>query len=255
MTPLLLIARGVVYETLRRQEFHLVAIMAALLLLKAVVVRLVGIENPATGTLLLNLGMTLAWYTALVFTLLTVSGIMPKELENRTVYLLLARPVTRAQFLLGKWLAGAGLGMAAYLLLMLIAWVPAPRMELYSGVMMAQTLLFGFLGVVMLATFTLSLSLLMPQPVTVVVAGLVMAVGETAAGMARSLARGGGLQSAADWASSYLPAFARLNTITRYTDGIAPLAAGDFFALASHAVLFSGFFLALGVVLFHRRAL
>lgn len=255
MNPLLLIARGVVRETLRRQEFHLVAIMGGLLLLMSIVARLVGIGNPATGTLVLNLGMTLAWYAALVFTLLTVSGILPRELEHRTVYLLLARPITRAQFFLGKWLAGVGLGAAAYFLLMMIAWIPMPRMELYSAAMMAQTLAFGFLGIGLLATITSALSLLMPQPVTIVVAGLLVAVGETAAGMARSLARGGAFQNVVDWAGSYVPAFSRLNTITRYTDGIGPLAAGDFLALVGHVVLLGGFFLALGVVVFHRRAL
>ncbi|MCC5877761.1 MAG: ABC transporter permease subunit [Candidatus Sumerlaeia bacterium] len=255
MNAILLIGKGVVLETLRRQEFHLVVIIAGLLMLKAIVVRMIGIENPATGTLLLNLSMTVATWTALIFTLLTVSGLVPKELENRTVYLLLARPVTRAQFFLGKWGAGIALGVVAYLMLLALAWAPGPRMEANDGAMMAQTVIFGIGSIIMIATLAITLSLLLPQPVTIVLVGLMAAGGEMAANLFRTAFRSDAVGSLLEWGANYLPAFGRLNTVTRYTDGIGPLGFGDFMALLAHVLIISGVTLVGGIVLFEKRSI
>lgn len=254
MNAILLIAKGVVLETMRRQEFHLVVIIAALLMLKAIVVRMIGIENPATGTLLLNLGMTIATWTALIFTLLTVSGLIPKELENRTVYLLLARPLTRTQFFLGKWVAGIGLGAAAYLMLLALAWAPSPRMEPTDAAMMVQTVVFGLGAIVMIATLTITFSLFLPQPVTIVVVGLLAAGGEMAANLFRTAFRSDVAGGLLDWGANYLPAFTRLNTVTRYTDGIGPLGVGDFFSLMAHVLIICGLALVGGIALFEKRS-
>lgn len=252
---LYLIARGVVLETTRRQEFQLVTIMLGLLLAMMILVRVVGIENPATGTLMLNLAMTIGYHTALIFTLLLVCGLVPKELENRTAHLLLARPLTRGQFLLGKWAAVVFMGVMAMVVLLLATWLPAPRMEVYSGALLGQLLVLAVSAVVLMATLGLALSLVVPPPVVVVVLGLLLGAGGWLGGFLRAAgARLDGPLALLGRLADYLPPFSNLNVLTRYTDGIGALAAGDFLRLLAAVAVYTIFALTAAAWLFERRA-
>jgi len=253
--PLLLIGRGVWIELFRRKDLAVLLILMGLYVLGVWVVRLVGIKNPSTATFLLNLGMTLAYFCAHVLTLLIAARQLPDEIENRTLYPLLARPVERHTVIVGKWLACVACGAATLLLLFLLGWIPVPKMESYHGVMLIQTLVLHVASLSVLAALAMALSLLVPRGVNLVLLALWFVVGRNVLGFLTARFEEAGLKEIALWFSAYLPDFSKLNLITRYTDGIAPLAGGSFLGLLLYGAVFSAVALLLAAYVFRRRPL
>ncbi len=245
-----LVGRGVFIELLRRKDLYVLAFFMGLFLLGVAIVRLVGIENAATATFLLNLGLTLAYFSAHLLTLLLTARQMPDEVENRTLYPLLAKPLERRHLLAGKWAAATAGGTLVYAALFLVAWGFTPRYHAYSTGCLLQMLLLQPVSIGMLSAFALCGSLFMPRAVNLVVLLTLFMGGSAVAGLLSAR-----LRPAFAWVASYLPRFSDLNLTMRYTDGIGALGAGEFLAIAAYALIFTVLALSLAAWRFERRAL
>ena len=250
-----LIGRGVFIELIRRKDVYVLLFLMMVFLIGVSAIRMVGIEQAATGTFLLNLGMSLAFYAAHILTLLLMARQIPDEMEHRTLYPLLAKPVERDVLLLAKWLACAVCGAGVLGVLMLLGWLPVPRLEVYHPGTGAQMLTLLPVSLALLAGITLCLSLLVPQGVTLVISGGLFFAGPHLLALVRRVAADQAVWQPAVWLSGYLPDFGKLNLITRYTDGIAPLGMGEFTGLLAYGALFTALSLALSAALFRRRPL
>ncbi|MFU8779487.1 MAG: ABC transporter permease subunit [Kiritimatiellia bacterium] len=249
VTAIRLIGRGVWLELLRRQDLYVCGMVMLVFLLGVLVMRIVGIENPATGTFMLNMGMGLATICAHVLLLLLAIRQFPSEIENRTLYPLLARPVRRADLVLAKWLAVAGCGMVVYGILAGLAWVSVPKLETYHPVMLSQMLLLQLLSLGLLAALGILFSLIMPRGMALLVGGGLYFTG---AGLRRLAGQAGGWRR---FFAGYVPDFGTLDLTTRYTDGIAPLGGGDLIALLGYAVVLLLVCVAVAMFVFERRRL
>lgn len=250
-----LILRAVFLENIRRREFFVLLLFMSVFLAGALIVRVLGIENAATATFLLNLGLTLAFAFAKVITLLTAARQFPDELEKRTIYPLLAKPLSRTQYLMGKWSASVLTGIITMSVLFLMAYLPVPRMEEYSAGTMVQMLLLQILSLSMLAALAIMLSLVLPHGLNVVL----LAVAVIASGRAIALIRNRFFDSpvhpVVQWITGYLPDFSRLDLLQRYTDGLPSLAPLEIVLTVLYAVAFTICPLTLAVYLLHRRQL
>ena len=114
------IARSVLIEAVRRKEVYVVVLVSTIVIGGAMTLNFFEVEG------LTKFYREIALKTMSVATALTVivlaSRQLPREFENRTIYPLLARPISRGEFLTGKLvgvlLAGGfclGLFMAVYL--------------------------------------------------------------------------------------------------------------------------------------------
>lgn len=250
-----LIGKGVLLEAMRRREFWVLCIFGLVFLAGVAVVRIVGVENPETAAFILNLGLSLALGAAQLLTILTAARQLPAEFENRTIYPILAKPVGRAEYLVGKWWACTAAGLAALALLSGIAWIPAPHVPGTSAGTMVQMMAAGAASLGVAAAVALLLSLAMPQAVNIVLCGLVVWFGGKAADFVVAHAGTSGARGAAQWVAAYVPDFGKLNLVTRYTDGIGPLPAGEFAALAAYAAVLLAFCHAAAFAIFRRRAI
>lgn len=247
-----LIVRGVSLEILRRKEFYVLLLLAGLYALGVVVVNVVGVENAATATFLLNLGLSFACLAAHMLVLLTASRQIPDEMETRSLYPLLAKPVLRSQYILGKWVAVWAGGGVALLVLLAAAWAPTPKMQQFSGALLFQVIILQFVSLAMTASLALLLSLFTPKAVNVVLVALVYLAGDRLASLIRSRAAGRGV---VEWLTYYIPSFTDLNLVTRYTDGIGALGAVEFLGLMLYGAICAVAALALATVVFDRRPL
>lgn len=259
VTPLegmTLIGRGVVIELIRRKDLYVLSMLIGVYLLGVLTVSIVGIERASTAAFLLNLGLTLTYILSHILALVLVARQVPDDIENRTIYPLLAKPVDRPVYLLGKWVSCALCAVFALIILGLVAWVPVPRtgLELYTG-MLAQAVVLLAVSIAMLSALVLLFSLIMPKGVNIVLTGLIVAFGEKLTGLVLSRLQGGAFEKPAEWVAAYLPNFGKLNLLTRYTDGIVPLGPGEFLGLVAYGALFTVVFLALSMYLFNRRVL
>ncbi len=252
---LFLIGRSVMLQLIRRQEFYVLFILMGLFLVGVMSVSVVGIEEAATATFLLNLGMSVAYYAALVLTVILSARQIPDEIEKRTLYPLLAKPVDRATLYLGKWLACSVSGMGVYIILFLMGWLAVPKMEDHSEVLLTQTLLLQLLSITMLSGLGLLLSLLVPRGINIVILLLWAGFGSKFIGLSRAKAAGSLVEDIVRWITAYVPDFSKFNLATRYTDGVAPLGAGEFAVLFAYGLFLTLWCLLPGILLFRRQRL
>jgi ABC-type transport system involved in multi-copper enzyme maturation permease subunit len=105
----------VIKELCRRKDFYVLFILTALITLALGSVNFFGEDG--TVRYLKEICLALIWVSSLVIAVTTTARQIPAERENRTLFPLLAKPVTRSQLLLGKflgcWLA-SGLSLLVF---------------------------------------------------------------------------------------------------------------------------------------------
>ena len=117
MNTVLALTGVVIKEMYRRKDFYV------LFVLTAVITLLMGSVSFFHDTRIVRyvkeIALLLIWVSALVIAVGTTARQIPAERENRTIFPLLAKPVTRAQVILGKfagcWLA-CGLALIVFYL-------------------------------------------------------------------------------------------------------------------------------------------
>ena len=96
------IAGLVIKELYRRKDFYVIFILTALITLALGSVNFFGEES--TARYLKEICLLLIWIAGLVIAITTTARQIPAEREQRTVFPLLAKPVTRHHLVLGKFL-------------------------------------------------------------------------------------------------------------------------------------------------------
>ena len=111
------LANVVIKELYRRKDFYVLFVMTAVITL--VMGSVTFFNDAKIARYLKEICLLLIWVSALVIAISTTARQIPAERENRTIFPLLAKPVTRAQVVLGKfvgcWLA-CGLALLMFYL-------------------------------------------------------------------------------------------------------------------------------------------
>jgi Cu-processing system permease protein len=97
----------VIKELYRRKDFYVLFVLTALITLVLGSVNF--FNDPKIVRYLKDICLLLIWISSLVIAITTAARQLPAERENRTIFPLLAKPVTRGQVIVGKftgcWLA------------------------------------------------------------------------------------------------------------------------------------------------------
>ncbi len=101
MGRIVTIALGAFKESVRERVLYNLIVFAFLMIGAAVLLGSisVGVEN----LILVNLGLSAISVFGLLIAIFIGIGLVSKEIERRTVYNILSKPVTRAEFILGKY--------------------------------------------------------------------------------------------------------------------------------------------------------
>ncbi|MEO1144752.1 MAG: ABC transporter permease [Cyanobacteria bacterium J06638_22] len=108
------IATNVFREVIRDRILYLVGLYAVLLFLAGRF--LVDIAGSTEDKMLLDLGLAAISIVGLVIAVFIGTGLVNKEIEKRTVYVLISKPVSRLEFIVGKHL-----GLSAMLAVLIAA--------------------------------------------------------------------------------------------------------------------------------------
>ena len=108
------IARNVFLEVIRDRILYLIALFA--LLMVAASVMLPEVSAGAQDKITLDLGLAGIHLLSVIVAVFVGTGLVNKEIEKRTVLVLIAKPVSRAEFLIGKHL-----GLSAVLAVLIAA--------------------------------------------------------------------------------------------------------------------------------------
>jgi ABC-type transport system involved in multi-copper enzyme maturation permease subunit len=117
MNTVLALAGVVIKELYRRKDFYVLFVLTALITL--VMGSVSFFHDAKIVRYVKDIALLLIWVSALVIAIGTTARQIPAERENRTIFPLLAKPVTRGQVILGKfagcWLA-CGLALIVFYL-------------------------------------------------------------------------------------------------------------------------------------------
>jgi ABC-type transport system involved in multi-copper enzyme maturation permease subunit len=160
------IATNVFREVIRDRVLYLVGLFA--LLMVAAMQLLPEVASVASNKIVVDVGLGTIALLSLIVTLFVGTGLVNKEIEKRTVLVLMAKPMSRAEFIVGKHLGltavlGVLIGAMGliYLGLLMASRIPVPIgsiclslvfLWLEMSLVTAVALLFGVASSSLLAT-------------------------------------------------------------------------------------------------------
>ena len=104
MPPVWRVARATFHESWRRRFLNGILIFAVLIITSSWV--LAYLQPGAELKMLIDIGLGACRFFGLLIAVFLGTRLIADEIERRTIHTLLAKPVTRAQFLFGKFLGG-----------------------------------------------------------------------------------------------------------------------------------------------------
>jgi ABC-type transport system involved in multi-copper enzyme maturation permease subunit len=244
MGRVLPIALAVVADSLRRKVVYVVLVFAALLAfaIPSLPDYGLGVESAVFR----EVALALAYVTALVVTLSLAANRVPAEVERRTVYNVVAKGVSRTEYLVGTWIGVfmvAGGAMAAFTVIeQIVGFITYGEVmwQLWQGAFAV------WLEMGVIAAFAVAVSAITGPVVVVTATFAALFLGHSRS----TLLGGGGAVALAPFYPS-LDAFNVVNPVA-HGDGVPPVYIASMLAVF---VGMAGLSLIVGSVLFSRRDL
>ncbi len=179
-------------ETLRRKDLYVLLILTGLLVLGAYSFTFFGVNG--LEIFVKDMAFTCVGLFSTIIAVTISARQLPDEIQRRTIYPLLARPITRWQLLLGKLFSAWLTSVVCFLALALSAVGLLLLLRLTVGPIFLQYLLLRSLGLLWCCAFTLFLSTSLSSGATVTVA-LLLTLGSGV--LSRAVLLGAGPSTAA----------------------------------------------------------
>jgi len=256
-TNVLAIAGVVIREMYRRKDFYVLFVLTALITLVMGSVTFFNQDNIVRY--LKEICLFLIWGASLVITITTAARQIPAEREQRTLFPLLAKPVTRSQFVIGKffgcWFAS---GLSLVLFYVFFGVVAGAREHEWPvlNYFQAMTLHWFLLGIVCALTVLGSIVFAAPSStstITLIVSVGILLIGRHLNKVALRLEEPGQtLLYAVYFAIPHLELFDVRDLIV-HNWSLIPW--GVWAGALSYGAAYSAIFLALACLLFRRKAI
>jgi ABC-type transport system involved in multi-copper enzyme maturation permease subunit len=157
MIPILTLARVVWLELLRRKDFYVL-----LCLLTALCAGLLSLDIFGLGGIVAfikDLGLLAIWILVWILTLNLSVRQLPREESQGTIFPLLAKPISRLELIIGKWLGcWSAAGFATFCFYVLLAGVAALQGGAFTPLVLAQGFILHLAAVAILAALGILLS-------------------------------------------------------------------------------------------------
>ncbi|MEO0541531.1 MAG: ABC transporter permease [Cyanobacteria bacterium P01_A01_bin.105] len=249
------VARNVFLEAIRDRILYLVALFAAMMVLATVLIP--EIAAGTEGKIILDIGLGGINILALVITIFIGTGLINKEIEKKTVLVLIAKPVSRFEFILGKHL-----GLSAVL-----ATVMAALTGVFFAVLLMQgiafpvgpilvALLFMLLEMILLVAVALLFGVFTSSLLATLLTFAVFLVGHLSQDIVRfgRVIESESFQRMARWMYLVLPDLERLNFKNEAIYGAALLpGVGELVVNAVYALIYTTLLIIIATNIFARR--
>ncbi len=251
-----LIAGTIFTEALRRREIYVIALVTIALLLAASSLRFFQLES--LHKFYYEFALKTMSVAAAVTTVVLAGRQLPREFERRTIYTLLARPLSRWEFLLGKYLGVLGAGLFCLGLFLTVFLAGTVVTGVTPGLaIFAQFVYLQALALAMLAALAFMLSLLMGFDAAITSALLLYMLGAVltnAMVLLYDYVGGAGqlMLAALNW---LVPQPALLDLSAKVIHGWEPLSAGTLAQATFYALMFVVPYLMISYLLLRRRPL
>jgi len=161
------VATIAILDALRRKDLYVMAILCALMIAAGRVFAALGLWG--LETVIKDITFGAVSLCSIVLCILLACRQVPEEISRRTLYPLLARPIGRAEMLLGKFLVTLVMSWAALGLASAVALVSMRSMHFSLGPIVLQYVLLRALALAPIAAMSLCLSLYLTPSAAVLV--------------------------------------------------------------------------------------
>ena len=249
------IARVTVLESARRKDPFVVLILAGAIVFGAGLMANFGVEG--LHKFVKDVGLTVTTLFSIILCVTTAARQLPAEFENRTLYPLLGKPITRMAFFLGKYVGVGILSSVVVVLFFVLLRVLLALLGIPVGAVFYQALYLRLLSMWFIAAGVMCLSLFLTHGANVTISLLaclcmqllahsILYLHEGLTGLSLFLAR------AVYWLAPHLELFDLSKKVIHEWPAIPGWVLA---AMTLYAVLYVGLFLAAGCVRLRRMAL
>ena len=249
------VARNVFLEAIRDRILYLVALFAALMVLATVLIP--EIAAGTEGKIILDVGLAGINVLSLVITIFIGTGLINKEIEKKTVLVLIAKPVSRFEFILGKHLGLSGV----------LATVIAAFTGVFFAVLLMQgiafpagailvALLFMLLEMILLVAVALLFGVFTSSLLATLLTFAIFLVGHLSQDIVRvgRVVDSENFQRSARWMYLVLPDLERLNFKNEAIYGATLLpGVGELVVNALYALIYTALLIIIATNIFARR--
>jgi ABC-type transport system involved in multi-copper enzyme maturation permease subunit len=248
------VARITLLEALRKKDFYVLVILLGFYALVAWALLRERDKVEPMQRMLLSLGLTFSFASSAILVAVLAARQVPKEIENRTILPLLAKPLSRWEFLAGKVLACWTVGVIALLCFVVLIRVIVPAPAGQNNTLFAQTIALKIASLGALSAVTVMLSLFLPESLNIALSlGYYFFWGFVFTAIASGLAVLGGPGRAVTRLLYILPHFEVLNVSRVYLADVAPISGLLVLGLLAYAGAYALIALLVAYNLFERR--
>ncbi|MDB6108562.1 MAG: hypothetical protein JWR69_312 [Pedosphaera sp.] len=257
MNNVLAVAGVVIKEMYRRKDFYVLLIITVLI--TGLMASVTLFHDDQIVRYLKEICLLLIWISSLIIAITTIARQLPSERENRTIFPLLAKPISRTELLVGKflgcWLA-CGLALVCFYLFFGILSVSREHHWHLLNYFQAATLHWFMLAILIAMAMLGSLIFTAPSSnatICLIVAAGILLVGRHLNKVALTLSNPGqSIVYSFYYALPHLEVFDARDLIIHNWPAIA----WKFYSIAlAYALVYSGLLLTGACVLFRRKAL
>jgi ABC-type transport system involved in multi-copper enzyme maturation permease subunit len=249
------VASNVFRETIRDRILYLIVFFALLLLMGARL--LPDLSAGAEFKLILDLGLGVINLFGLVVAVFLGTSLLNKEIDKRTIFVLVAKPLGRAEFILGKHLGLAAV-LALLLALMSLCFFAVcliqgvPLADLTGALLLA--LLFAYVELLLIVAAALFFGSFASSVMASIFTFSLYLVGHFSQDLLRlgAISKNPSVEQVTRALYMVLPDLERLNLRNGAVFGQIP-AGGDLAIAGVYGLLYTGILLGLAVAIFSRR--
>ena len=168
------IAWSAVIETVRRKDIYVLVILTGMLVGGAGMMSFFGVRG--LETFLKDMALTVINTFAIILTVLLAARQFPDEKKQRTLYPLLARPITRSDFVLGKFLGVWLMAMLALLMFTATATILLLLFHIPVGGIFIQYVILRSISLGVIAAMVIGLSFVLTPSANVTIS-LLLTIG------------------------------------------------------------------------------
>jgi ABC-type transport system involved in multi-copper enzyme maturation permease subunit len=246
----------VILESIRRKDLWVVAIIGFLVVASAGGLGFFGSSGMATFAK--DLASSVLGFFSTLFAVFVSCRVMPEELRHRTLYPLMARPITRGDLLIGKWLGTVAVAWVGFLCLAALVGVALAFFGVEFAPVMAQYVIARMLGLALVCALGIALSLYV-TPAAAATLAILLVFGSNVLLRAFDTAQASA-SAPVTWMIAGLealaPRFSLFDLGARAAStNLGPIPAWAMLALAMYALVYAAFLIVVAWLRFRRQAL
>jgi ABC-type transport system involved in multi-copper enzyme maturation permease subunit len=158
-------------EAVRRKDIYVMLILSTIIIVVTGIFNVFGV--PELQKFMTDVSLSIINIFTIIITVLISARQLPYELEHRTLYPMLAKPVSRWQFIVGKFLGVMEMSTIALLMFFLVGGAAFVLFEVPLHETFFQCIYLRWISLFVIASITLFLSLILTHAANVTISLLI----------------------------------------------------------------------------------